>query len=90
MKNVTDGERGYYLFQGRFSFCVLDKRHLLTAVRCIELHPVRAGIVRNVWNYFWSSAAFNLKRTDKDILAVRDRRTMCGLIDDWYRYLEND
>jgi len=60
MKNFTDGVRGY-LFQGRFHSCVLDRRHLLAAVSYIALNPVRAGIVRNAWDYFWSSAAFNLK-----------------------------
>jgi putative transposase len=88
IKNVTDGVRGY-LFQGRFNSCVLDEDHLLAAVRYIELNPVRAGIVRNAWDYSWSSAAFHVKRADVDML-VGDR-TMYGLIEeDWYKYLEND
>ncbi len=87
MKNFTDGVRGY-LFQGRFSSCVLDERHLLAAVRYVELNPVRAGIVRNAWDYPWSSAAFHVKRADMDIL-VRDR-TMRGLVEDWHAHLEND
>jgi putative transposase len=87
MKNFTDGVRGY-LFQGRFSSCVLDEDHLLAAVRYVELKPVRAGVVRNAWDHSWSSAAFHVKRADVGML-VRDRTMRC-LIEDWYGYLEND
>jgi putative transposase len=33
-------------WQGRFFSCPLDDRHTATAVRYVELNPVRAGLVR--------------------------------------------
>ncbi|MFZ3116458.1 MAG: transposase [Syntrophales bacterium] len=87
MKNFSDCARGY-LFQGRFSSCVLDERHLVAAVRYVEFNPVRAGIARIAWDYPWSSASFHVGDVDADVL-VRDR-TLLGLIDDWRVYLGND
>jgi putative transposase len=87
MKNFSDGARGY-LFQGRFSSCVLDEQHLLAAVRYVESNPVRAGIAKVAWGYPWSSAAFHVGDVDGDVL-VRDK-TLLGLIDDWRAYLGND
>jgi putative transposase len=45
---------------------VLDEDHLIAAVRYIERNPVRAGIVRAVWEYSWSSAAYHAGKTDQD------------------------
>ena len=52
--NFREGWRGY-LWQGRFSSFVMDQRYLLTAVRSIELNPVRAGLVKDPATYRWSS-----------------------------------
>jgi len=35
------------------------ERYLLTCYRCIELNPVRAGMVRTPGEYPWSSYHFN-------------------------------
>jgi putative transposase len=90
MKNFQEGVRGY-LFQGRFGSCVLDERHLLAAVRYVENNPVAAGIVKNAWEYPWSSAAFHVGNIEYDVL-VQDR-SLYGLVHDWRIYLgekEND
>jgi putative transposase len=87
MKNITEGVRGY-LFQARFSSCVLDELHLLAAVNSVESNPVRAGITEVAWEYPWSSAVFHVGKATTDVL-VTDR-TLRGLIDDWRVYLEND
>jgi hypothetical protein len=87
MKNFKAGVRGY-LFRGRFGACILNERRLLASVRYVGLNSMYAGIVGNAWDYSWSSAALHIKRTDVDML-IRDR-TICGLIEDWYGYLEND
>jgi putative transposase len=87
MKNFTEGVRGY-LFQGRFGSCVLDERHLVAAVHYVETNPVRAGIVKAAWDYPWSSAAYHIGKTEKDIL-VEDR-TLIGLIEDWRSFLANE
>ena len=84
MKNFREGVRGY-LFQGRFSSCVLDESHLLAATSYVELNPVRAGMVKKAWLYPWSSAAFHTGQGKTDPL-VKDR-TLRGLISDWKGFL---
>jgi putative transposase len=69
------------LFQGRFGSCILDERHLLAAVRYVEMNPVRAGIVNEAWAYAWSSAPFRMGKKEVDPL-VKDR-TLPGLLKDW-------
>jgi putative transposase len=87
MKNFQEGVRGY-LFQGRFSSCVLDEHHLMAAARYVEMNPVRALIVKAAWDYPWSSAAYHIGKIETDIL-VEDR-TLTGLIDDWQSFLADD
>ena len=87
MKNFNEGVRGY-LFQGRFSSCVLDESHLLAAVRYIELNPVRAGMVKQPREYAWSSARFHLGIKKADAL-VKDR-TLLGLVSDWKGILSSE
>ncbi len=46
------------LFEGRFrSNIVQEDRYLLACLRYIELNPVRAGMVGNPGDYYWSSYA---------------------------------
>jgi len=84
MKNFREGVRGY-LFQGRFGSCVLDERHLLAAVRYVENNPVAVGIVKNAWEYTWSSAAYHVGNIKDDVL-VKDR-SLYELVNDWRIYL---
>jgi putative transposase len=84
LKNFAQKVRGY-LFQGRFSSSVLDERHLLAAVRYVELNPVQAGMVAHAWEYPWSSARFHTGKVESDPL-VKDR-TLSGLITDWEGFL---
>jgi putative transposase len=84
IKNFAEGVRGYF-FQGRFYSCVLDEEHLLAASAYVELNPVRAGIVKNAWDYPWSSAAFHTGQKKSDPL-VKDR-TMLGLVKRWKEHL---
>lgn len=87
LKNFAQGVRGY-LFQGRFSSCVLDQNHLLAAARYVELNPVRAGMARQAWDYPWSSACFHVGKKDSDPL-ITDR-TLPGLITGWEELLCRD
>lgn len=80
MKNFGQGVRGY-LFQGRFSSCVLDEQHLLAATRYVEQNPVRAKMVKEPWDYGWSSARFHVGLQKNDPL-VQDR-SLLGLVKDW-------
>ena len=45
-----------YLWQGRFASYPMETAHLLTAVRYVELNPVRAGLVARAEDWRWSSA----------------------------------
>lgn len=85
MKNFRQDVRGY-LFQGRFSSCALDELHLIAAARYVEQNPVRAKMVRNPWDYQWSSARFHMGGTDP---LVTDR-TLLGLVKDWGELLEGE
>jgi len=53
-------DRAGHLWQGRFFSCILDGRHLMAAVRYVECNPVRAGIVKNAWEWRWSSARYHM------------------------------
>jgi len=53
--NAANGWTGY-LFQGRFASYPMDEAHLMTAVRYVELNPVRAKLARRAEDWPWSSA----------------------------------
>ncbi len=67
--NFREGWRGC-LRQGRFASFVMDKDHLLTAARYVELNPVRAGLVHAPSRYRWSSAAAHLKGRDDALVQI--------------------
>ena len=84
MINFRQGWRGY-LFQGRFNSCPLDERHLIEAVRYVELNPVRAGLVTKAEAYEFSSAKYHVLG-QKDDLVKQD--PLKASIDDWKGFLE--
>jgi putative transposase len=84
MVNFRQEVRGY-LFQGRFFSCPLDDVHLLTAVRYVELNPVRANVVKRPWAYGWSSARYHVGLRRRDVLV--DDRDLWGRVPDWRAYL---
>ena len=45
-----------YLFQGIFFSCLLDEAHLYEAIRYVELNPIRANMVADLEDYYWSKA----------------------------------
>jgi putative transposase len=59
-----------HLWQNRFYSCPLDERHLWTALRYVELNPVRAGFVSSAERYAWSSARAHA--SGKDTPAILD------------------
>jgi len=87
MKNFRQDVRGY-LFQGRFGSCVLDEQHLVAAARYVERNPVRAKMVKQAWDYEWSSARFHVGASVSDML-VTDR-TLLGLVTNWKELLTGD
>jgi putative transposase len=81
--NQREDWRGY-LWQGRFSSCPLDEPYLLTAVRYVELNPVRAGLVKRAWQYPWSSAGAHVRGKDDVLVKVKP---MLKRVADWREYL---
>jgi putative transposase len=55
---LHDCVRGH-LWQSRFYSCALEESRLWTALRYVELNPVRAGLVERAEQYAWSSARWH-------------------------------
>ncbi len=49
-----------HLWQNRFFSCALSQSHLWTALRYVEMNPVRASLVASPAEYAWSSASAHL------------------------------
>lgn len=84
--NSRYGWQGH-LWQERFHSTVLDERHLLAAVRYVELNPVRGGLCRRAEEWRWSSARAHLHNAPDrlvNVTAMRER------ISDWQSYLADD
>lgn len=84
--NQREGWRGH-LWQERFSSCVLDQSHLISAVRYVELNPVRAGLVSSSESYPWSSARAHLGGEDDGLVTVQP---LLGMIGSWRDYLAEE
>ena len=56
--------RSGHLWQNRFYSCPMDEQHLWTAIRYVEMNPVRAALVGEAGEYEWSSAAAHLEGED--------------------------
>lgn len=84
MKNFASGVRGY-LFQGRFSSCVLDQQHLLAAGRYVERNPVTANLVESPQGYPWSSCRYHCGLAEQDPL-VRESK-LPKMVDNWSDFL---
>lgn len=85
-KNQAAGVRGY-LFQGRFSSCVLDDRHFIAATRYVEMNPVKAGMVTKAKDYPWSSCRYNLGIINHDPLI--EKPVISTIVDDWDSFLRD-
>ncbi len=83
--NEREDWRGY-LWQGRFASFPMDERHLLAAIRYIELNPLRAGLVRRPEDWRWSSARTHLRRAKRDPLA--DPGPLLEMVPDWREFLK--
>jgi len=57
------------LWEGRYKASLIDSTaYLLTCMRCIELNPVRAGMVSHPSEYPWSSYHFNALGQPNDLV----------------------
>ena len=78
--NGREGWRGY-LWQGRFGSFVMHHDYFLTAMRYVELNPVRAGRVASPADWPWSSARAHLTGAVDPLMG--DVREMIANIGDW-------
>ncbi|MBE0430028.1 MAG: transposase [Thermoleophilia bacterium] len=83
MINTRHGWQGC-LWQGRYFSFPMDETHLSSAVRYVELNPVRAGLVKNPEDYPWSSARAHIKHVRDDLLSSN---ALVNRIDDWQAFL---
>lgn len=67
IKNRDENVKGH-LFQERFYSCPLDSKHTISALRYVERNPVRANMVKQAWQYDWSSAKLHVGMSSKDKL----------------------
>jgi len=74
-----------HLWQGRFYSCVLSESHLYAAIRYIENNPVRARLVKNAWDWKWSSAKYHALK-EKSPISIADVERFVE-INDWKYYL---
>lgn len=81
--NFRMGWRGH-LWQGRFHSAPMDEGYLLSAVRYIELNPVRARIVKAPQDYRWSSACHHLGMKDEPLVVTSPVKE---LVADWREFL---
>jgi len=83
--NFRQGWRGH-LWQERFHSCVMDERHLLSAIRYVELNPVTAGLCRQPEDWPWSRSRAHLAGHDDALVSVRP---MLQRVSNWRRYLQS-
>ncbi len=77
--NFAHGWTGY-LFQGRFASYPMETAHLMTAIRYVELNPVRAKLAARAEDWPWSSASAHVtNRSD----GVTDLAAMAGVHRNW-------
>lgn len=78
-----------HLFQGRFFSSIMDERYVIACARYIERNPVRAGMVKNLYDWNWSSAKIHCGMDKHDILGVND---LFDYVDypqkDWKKFVE--
>ena len=83
--NAAHGWTGY-LWQGRFASYPMDDAHLLTAIRYVELNPVRAKLAERAEAWRWSSATAHV--TGKPD-GLTDLKGMAGLHRNWRAMLRH-
>jgi putative transposase len=77
--NAAHGWTGY-LWQGRFASYPMDDTHLMSAIRYVELNPVKAKLVAHAEDWRWSSAGAHVSgRAD----GLTDLAALSGLYRNW-------
>ena len=77
--NLAHGWTGY-LWQGRFASHPMDEPHVMTAIRYVELNPVRAGVSASAEAWPWSSARAHVTGAPD---GLTDLAAMAGVHRNW-------
>jgi putative transposase len=87
--NREAGRTGH-VWQNRFFSAILDRIHVWTALRYVDLNPVRAAMVEAAADWRWSSAKAHLDRKPDELglLALAEMFTWRDY-PDWHRFLED-
>jgi putative transposase len=83
--NTREDWRGH-LWQERFSSFPMDEAHLLSALRYVELNPVRARLVERPEDWRWSSARAHLGQGAD---GITDTTLGQALVSDWQAFLND-
>jgi len=83
--NAQHGWTGH-LWQARYFSCPLDDDHLRTAIRYVELNPVRAGLVTDPLDFEWSSARPHCRLRPDPALATD--LPLLNAVKDWHTWLQ--
>jgi putative transposase len=73
-----------HLWQGRFSSFPMDESYLFSAVKYIEMNPVRANLTVDPYTWKWSSAKAHAAGDDDVLVKVSPLLEMVG---DWKSFL---
>jgi putative transposase len=73
-----------HLWQGRFSSFPMDEAYLFSAVKYIEMNPVRANLASDPYAWRWSSAKAHAEGKDDILVNVSPLLEMVG---DWRSFL---
>ena len=67
------------LWEGRYKSCLVQAEdYLLQCYRYIELNPVRAGMIKDPADYYWSSYAFNGLGKESSLITAHPQYTALG------------
>lgn len=84
-------QRSGHLWQNRFYSCILDERHLWTALRYVEQNPVRSSLVRRAEEWEWSSAREHLGLRGEGRVLLRTLEWRGRFTpEEWRQYLEKE
>ncbi|MBU1043547.1 MAG: transposase [Candidatus Omnitrophica bacterium] len=79
-----------HLWQGRFYSCILADDHLYRAIRYLENNPVRAKIVKQAWEYEWSSAKYHVGHMNNRPLIKLVNYEAVDHGEQWREYLQEE
>lgn len=85
--NKTNHVTGH-LWQGRFYSCILDEPHFIASIRYVERNPVRAQLVKNPWEWTWSSASYHINHKEESLIKLSNLSKVIDMTDvSWKEYI---